>query len=367
MDTVSESVPPLVDAPEPRRSRRRWWIGVPLVLLAVGLVAASWVRIPYYAIAPGSAIDVRPLVSVEDGPSHEPDAGIFLTTVSLRHVTLLGALQGWLDPETEIVERSVVAPPNIDDQQLRQFNLDLMASSKQKALGVAFEALGYEDAVSGSGAEIVQVVPGSPAEGVLVAGDAIVAVDGTPVTVDYEAVRALGARRPGDTVRLTIDPAAGDQRELDVTLGENPEVAGKAFLGVSLQTRDLTLDFPFQVELESERIGGPSAGLAYTLSVIDVLTEGELTGGRRVAVTGTIELDGSVGEVGGVVQKTAAVKDAGIDLFLVPQGELEAARAAAGDDLRVEGVGTIADALRVLAEVTGGNGLALPAEGAGTA
>jgi PDZ domain-containing protein len=342
------------------------WL-TPLVLLLLLVIGASFVRVPYYAIAPGSALDVRPLVAVKSGPSFKPDAGIFLTTVSLRRVTALGALEGWLDPEVDVVGREVVAPPNVNDSQLRQFNLELMADSKQKALGVAFEALGYDDAVAGTGASVVSVRPGTPADGVIAAGDTIVAVDGTPVTVDYEAVRALGAYEPGDTVTLTIAPKTGEQHDVQVTLGENPQIAGKPFLGVQLQTRDLKFNFPYDVELESERIGGPSAGLAYTLSVIDVLTQGELTGGKPVAVTGTIELDGSVGEVGGVTQKTAAVKDAGIHLFLVPRGELAEARAAAGKDLRVEPVDTLDDALRVLADLTGGNGLALPSEGAGTA
>lgn len=366
MDTVNEIVPPPADAPV-RRNRRRWWIAVPLVLLALAVAGASFISIPYYAIAPGNAVDVRPLVDVNGAEAFEPEAGIFLTTVSLRRVTLFGALQGWIDPDVEVVEREVIAPPDIGDRQLRDFNLELMATSKQKALGVAFETLGYEDAVTGTGATVVQVVPDSPADGVLSPGDAIVSVDGTPVTVDYEAVHALGEHRPGDTVTLGIEPEGGERREIEVRLAENPQVTGKPFLGVSLQTKDLELDFPFDVELQSERIGGPSAGLAFTLSIIDVLTAGELTGGERVAVTGTIELDGSVGEVGGVVQKAAAVRDAGIDLFLVPRGELEAARAAADDGLRVEAVDDVDDALRILADLTGGNGLALPGEGPDTA
>lgn len=367
LSTVSETVPPVVDEPAAGRGRWRWWHWLPLALLGLGVAGAAFFTIPYYAIAPGSAIDVRGLVDVKDGPEFEPDAGLHLTTVSLQRVTLLEALQGWLDPNVDVVERDVIAPPDVGDQELRDFNLELMANSKQKALGVAFEALGYEDAVSGHGASVVQVLPGAPADGVLKAGDTIVAVDGEEVSVDYEVVRALGEHEPGDAVTLQVQPEEGDAHEVKVTLGENPEVADRPFLGVTLQTKDLTFDFPYEVDLQSDRIGGPSAGLAFTLEVIDVLTEGELTGGRRVAVTGTIELDGSVGEVGGVVQKTAAVEDAGIDLFLVPSGELADARSAAGDDLRVEAVDTIDDALRVLAELTGGNGLALPAEGGGTA
>jgi PDZ domain-containing protein len=148
-----------------------------------------------------------------------------------------------------------------------------------------------------------------------------------------------------------------------VTFAARPDDEQRAYLGVGLTTKDLRFDFPFEVDVQSERIGGPSAGLAFTLEVIDQLTPGELTGGRNVATTGTIELDGSVGEVGGVAQKTMAVRESGADLFIVPSGELETARRFAGDDLHVVAADTLDEALAALAEV-GGNGLALPNLGA---
>jgi len=143
-------------------------------------------------------------------------------------------------------------------------------------------------------------------------------------------------------------------------------VPGRGYLGVLLSTKDLSFDFPFDVELRSEQIGGPSAGLAFTLEVLDVLTPGELTGGKKVAATGTIELDGSVGEVGGVAQKTIAVRNAGASLFLVPRAEYAEAKRFAGKKLDVQVVDTLQDALRVLSTV-GGNGLALPKLGSGAA
>jgi PDZ domain-containing protein len=240
-----------------------------------------------------------------------------------------------------------------------------MEESKMAAVGVAFEALGV-DAIRGEGAEVVEVVRDTPAAAALTAGDTIIAVDGAPIEVDFEAARALGAHAPSDRVVLDVMDANGDVRSIEVTLGEHPDEPARAFLGVSLSTRNVSFDFPFEVNVQSERIGGPSAGLAFALEVIDYLTEGELTGGMKVATTGTIELDGSVGEVGGVAQKTIAVRRSGATLFLVPSGELAAARRFAGDDLRVEPVDTLDDALAALARV-GGNGLALPkldAEGA---
>lgn len=333
---------------------------VALVLSLVFVYEASTRELPYYAIAPGSAVDTGSLVKTDDAHMHPPQGKVLLTTVSLGKVTLLKALEGWLDPAVDVVkERAITGPEDIDEDELRQINLDLMEASKQQALGVAFEQLGV-DAISGAGAEVVAVLEGMPAAGVLSVGDTIIAVDGAPVAVDYEAVRALGRRVPGDRVRLrVVAEAGGARRDVEVVLTEHPDELARAFLGVSLTTKDLRFDFPFDVEVSSERIGGPSAGLAFTLEIIDVLTPGELTGGTTVAATGTIELDGSVGEVGGVAQKTIAVRRAGADLFLVPTAELEVAQRFAGDDLRVEPVENLDQALSALATV-GGNGLALP-------
>ena len=361
MDEPVEHLAP--DEAAPPRRRTRPWLLVLLGLVALGLVAASVVRIPYYAMAPGSAVDVEPLVAVRDGPSFRPDGRVFLTTVSLRQATVLGALRGWLDPDVDVVEKDTIVPPDTDADQLREMNLRLMDSSKDAARGVAFEQLGY-DAISGSGASVLEVVPGAPADGQLRKDDTIVELDGEPVRIDGDVISLLSRRRPGDRVEVVVE-RDGTRVPVELELGRRPEAEDQPFLGVGLTTRDLELDFPYDVDIESERIGGPSAGLAFTLELLDVLTEGELTGGREVAATGTIELDGTVGDVGGVTQKTAAVEAAGIELFLVPRGELEDARAAAGDGLRVEPVDTLEDALEVLAR-QGGNGLALDRPGSRT-
>jgi Lon-like protease len=347
-----------------RPRRRRWLWAIPAALVVAALVSAALVTIPYYAIAPGSALSVTGLVTVTDGPSHPPQGEVFLTTVSLRRITVLEGVQAWLDSSIEVrPEREILG--EVPPERLREFNLELMADSKQKAMAVAFETLGY-DVRSGSGALVFAVVPGTPAEGVLEQGDVVVAVDGEPVSLSEEAVALIGRHAPGDRVVLDVVPAdGGEARSVEADLMENPDAPGRPLLGVQLQTKDLQLDFPFEVAIDSNRIGGPSAGLAFTLSLLDVLTPGELTGGQRVAVTGTIEFDGRVGAVGGVAQKTVAVRRAGIDVFLVPSREYEDAMRFAGPDLRVEAIDTIDDALRVLAEA-GGGALALPAGETGT-
>ena len=340
----------------------RGWRRVATIAGIVGLVAAALsvaVRVPFYAIAPGEVLPTPNLVEVVDGPSYHPKGAVHLVTVFQAHVTPFDAMRGWLDPDVDVYRQKEIIPPDSSPKQIQRLNLRLMATSKESALGVAFEQLGY-DAIRGDGAEIAQVVKGSPAEVAgLVAGDLITGVGSTRVQVHIDAVRSLGSRKPGDAVALTVVPkATGKARQAEVVLAAQSDDKAKPLLGVVLRTKNLHFDFPYDVKVASERIGGPSAGLAYTLEVLDVLTPGEITGGRDVAATGTIELDGSVGEIGGIVQKTAAVASAGIKLFLVPRGEYAEAKRRAGSTLRVEPVDDLDDALRILADV-GGNGLAL--------
>lgn len=364
--TAGGSVPPDPPVPDERLGLRAVVATLAMLGAAVFLWAAFTFEIPYYAFSPGSAVDTAPLVTVDEDHAHPPDGSILLTTVSLAKVTIYEALRGWLDPATDVVgERVIIGDRDIDEDELREENLRAMDESKQKAIGVAFEALGI-DAITGAGAEIVAVEPGTPADGVVEVGDVVVGVDGESVALDADVISVIGARAPGDTATLQLVGADGTEREETVTFIARPGDEDRAYLGVALTTKDLAFDFPFAVDVQSERIGGPSAGLAFTLEVIDVLTPGELTGGRTVATTGTIELDGTVGEVGGVAQKTIAVRRSGADLFIVPSGELALARRFAGDELQVVAADTLEEALTALAEV-GGNGLALPNLGAGSA
>lgn len=346
-------VTPPVDAPRERRTSRAGWIAAAVIgLLLVGVVAASLVEVPYYAFAPGRPVSTTPLVSVVEGPDHEPAGEIYLTTVRLHRTTVLEAFVGWLDPTVDVVKQETILPPGIPPSRLRATNLEAMASSKQAALGVAYEALGF-DAIKGTGATVMTVVAGSPVDGLLAEGDTVVAVGDREVDLSFEVSEALEDLAPGDEVVLAVEGGDGARREVEVVLGANPDVAGRPFLGVLLQTRGFGLEFPFDVSIDSEDIGGPSAGLAFTLEVLDRLTPGDLTGGMAVAATGEIGLDGRIGAIGGAAQKGVAVEDAGIALFLVPRSNLEQATRETSGDLRVEPVDTLEDALRILEEAGG--------------
>ena len=362
--------PPSPDVWPPKR-RRAWAALIVPIGLVVGLLIGSFtVTLPYYSLAPGTARQVDDLIEAPEGNEHPTKGQVLFTTVSLRHATAFDALVGWLDPDIDVVDEDDIVPPDTSTDEYRKLNLQLMDDSKQTAVVVALRRLGHEVPETGDGALVAGVKPGLPAHGRLQPGETIVGVDGRPTTLSSQAVAAIRARKPGDVVRLDVKPAPeaggdGTPRVEEITLAANPDGSGGPLLGVELRTANQRFDMPFDVDIRSGRVGGPSAGLAFTLGVLDLLTEGELTGGRKVAATGTIEIDGRVGDVGGVAQKTAAVRDAGADLFLVPEGEYDIARARAGSDLKVVKVRDLQDALDALADFGGDLAALGPAPGQG--
>ena len=392
----------------PRLHRLRWALVVTAAVLFVAFVASMFVPLPYYLIEPGSARATESLVSVEGGgPEYPPEEGtIYFTTVSTRPARALTAFLGWLDPDTDVVDEEVILGDHSAEEN-REVNLQMMDNSVDVAAEVAFEHLGF-DVESGTGAVILGVAPDLPVSDVARPGDVIVGVDGHRTDTSDDVVERIQAHDPGDEVTLRIqhDPSSiepvdegdeGDEGGSDsgegddqgdgesedrgddtraaapdstdhsdlpvrtetVELGARPDDPDRPLLGVNLGTRDQVLDLPYPVTIDTGQVGGPSAGLAFTLAVLDVLTPGEITGGAQVAVTGTIDGLGNVGPIGGIGQKAAAVREAGADVFIVPASEADQARARAGD-VQVIGVETLDDALSALDEL-GGNALDLQA------
>jgi PDZ domain-containing protein len=358
------SVPPEDDTGRRRRNPRRIALGVVAFLLTAFLVGATFVPLPYYLFKPGSVRDTEPLITVENTQVYPSDGSIAFTTVSLRQASLLGLVQGWLDDDIDVYSRDRVLQGRDVDEN-RQVNLRMMDNSKQVATQVALERLGYEvDVTVGQVVETVQ--PGMPAEGKLEPNDTIVAVDGERFDDGEDMSRLLAAHAPGDTVTLTVLPLAGEERDVEIALAPSPDDPDRGIMGVTVFTVVLAYDFPVDVEIDTGDVGGPSAGLAFTLAIIDDLTPGDLTGGHNIATTGTIAGDGTVGPVGGTGQKAAAVREKDVELFLVPRDDYEDAVAHAGDDLEVVAVDNLDDALDALADL-GGNADDLPEVGAASA
>jgi PDZ domain-containing protein len=348
--------PPAIPADEPAarpRGRRRIWPIALTVLVVAFIIGAATVPLPYYAYRPGSVRDTEPLITVNDEEIYPSSGTISYTTVSLRQSTLFGMLAGWLDDDIDVFPRDrVLGDRNAEEN--RTLNLQMMDTSKQVATEVALERLGRPVDVSITGETVIDVLTGLPADGVLEAGDTITAVDGEPLDEPNDLTCLLEGDEPGDEVTLTVEsPSGSGERDVEVALGADPDDADRAIIGVSVTARDIDFDFPVDITIDTGDVGGPSAGLAFTLAIIDDLTPGDLTGGAQVAVTGTISSDATVGPVGGTGQKAAAVRSQGYDAFLVPSADYDAARDHAGH-VQVIPVDTLDEALAALADL-GGN------------
>ncbi len=324
--------------------------GTRLIILAVlGLVlvlAAFYVPIPvFYAYLPGPVRDVEQLVDVGSTESYSSEGSLLLTTVSVDpQVTLAEVIKSSFDESTAIVMKEEVTGGQSLDELIEAQKVE-MRRSKQAAQEVALAALGLARP-TGDGARVIETADNAPADGLLIEGDIIVSVEGQPVATTCEVGRVIGSYEPGRelTIGLKRD---GEKRTLDVGTIQDPNDPDSAIIGVFMDDVNRSFDPGFDVTFDTGKIGGPSGGLMMTLALYDQLTPEDLTGGRKVAGTGTIGCDGGVGPIGGVEQKVAGAEEEGAEIFLAPAGNAAAAERVA-DEIEVVAVATFDDALDYL-------------------
>ncbi|MGH3032151.1 MAG: YlbL family protein [Gaiellaceae bacterium] len=318
------------------------------VLLALAIVAAGvlWlVPSDHYIVLPDRARPVDPLVSVPGEDEEQESAGIYMVDVRVGRANLFERLFPGVYDGAELVPESVLNPVGVSDRQRRTSSLNQMSRSQQIAVTVALRELGRQVSVEAAGAEVVLVTPGAPADGELMVGDVVVEARGEPIATTIDLRQAMRPVRPGSTVELTVT-REGEEVELSVGTQASQQGPRRAVMGV--QVRDAQdFDFPLDVEIDAGSVGGPSAGLAFALEIVDELGP-DLEGGRRVVATGEITLAGAVLAVGGIRQKTIGAREAGASVFLVPDANAAEAREQAGD-LEIVPVTDFDEALTMLA------------------
>jgi PDZ domain-containing protein len=264
-----------------------------------------------------------------------------MTSVRYTRLTGFDMLLAWLDPDRAVVARSVLYPDGENAQVQHERSISQMDSSKLDASAVVLRTLEDYPKDHGDGVLVESVVSGCAADGELFPGDRILSIDGEPVDGYRDASRAIEAAPSGST--LTFDLSVdGDPETVDLVrepCGDSED----PLVGVRMIN-----SFPFDVSISSGEIGGPSAGLMWALGLYDLLTAGDLTDGRTIAGTGQIALDGTVIPIAGIEGKLSAAADAGASVFLVPQGNMNAARASGGHGLELVPVATFDDALAYL-------------------
>jgi Lon-like protease len=327
----------------------------PVRLVAAGLVLLVVAAVLYiapsdrYIFLPDRARAVAPLVKVQGERPDRDGGGIYYVAVDVRKASWLERLLPSLRDGSTLVPVSAVRQPGESDVAHRRAELRSMERSQEVAAAVALRALGYHVRVRPSGTIVAGVAPDGPSSGKLQPEDVIVGVDGAPARSPAALRRLLRKHRPGETVRLSV--RRGNRvRQIEVKTVPDPSNRKRPIVGILIEEA-AEIDLPLSVRIDLGQVGGPSAGLAFALDVLEELGH-DVDHGLKVVATGELRLDGSVGPVGGIKQKTIGARRAGAKIFVVPAGENATEAKRYADGLRVLPVHSFRQALRSLATVS---------------
>jgi PDZ domain-containing protein len=344
-------------------SRRSSTFAVAGAVLVALVAVAALLPVPYVVYSPGPLEDTlgewegEPVIEVEGAETFPTEGILDLTTVGVtpadRKLDLISALRAWIDPDRAVLPREFVYPEGVTAEESREANAQMLERSQESARVAALRELGYEVP------EVVvvdSVLDDAPADGVLVPGDVVISVDGTPIATPQDVVEAITAHEPGETVEFVVE-RDGTQRTERVGT-EAAEDDGRTIVGFS---PSVGYDFPVQIDVNiDERIGGPSAGMIFALAIYDTLTPGALLDGLHVAGTGEISSTGEVGPIGGIPQKIAASSEEGASLFLAPADNCDEVVGTDSGDMQVVRIETLDDAIAAVEAAAAGQADSLP-------
>jgi PDZ domain-containing protein len=322
-----------------------------LVGVLAGLVLAAAIvlyLVPSndYLLLPDTAHPVAPLVSVQGGHDPKGPGAVYFVDVFERRASMFEALFPWIHKGATLVPARLIVPPGVSDKAVRQADLRAMTISQKVAAAVALRRLGYDVVAKPSGVIVAALDERSHAVGKLRPSDLIVSVDGMPTPTIAKLRAVLAKVKPGATVRLGITRGA-EQLAIAVKTMADARNPKRAIVGFAPE-QAAEIKLPVKVQIDAGNVGGPSAGLAFALEVMEELGR-DVDHGYRVAATGALELNGAVTPIGGVKQKTFGVREAKADVFLVPAGDNAREARRYADGLRIIAVKSFPQALRALA------------------
>ncbi|MGZ4411823.1 MAG: YlbL family protein [Gaiellaceae bacterium] len=336
----------------PGRSRRTALGALAVILAAAAILGGGFFLASpsnTYILAPDRAHPLASVVTVK-GAHADSRGGIYFVDVLERRLTWAERLFPPLRGEGTLLPKSAVVPANLSDSQAAELSLQEMRRSQQVASAVALKALGYPVHLRPLGVRVLQLVAATPAARALQAGDVILAVDGRRVPTPLALKSALRRVRPGSTISLRIE-RSGTRRTLRLKTIANPEKPSQALIGIVPGAAVGIPRLPVKVKIDAEGVGGPSAGLAFALEIVEKLGR-DIDRGQKIAATGELAPDGSVLPIGGAKEKAIGASQSGIQIFLVPAGEnAQEARPYAGT-MKIVPVSSFQQALRALATIT---------------
>ncbi|MBO9130280.1 SepM family pheromone-processing serine protease [Bacillus sp. 165] len=320
------------------------------VILAVGV---TYIQLPFYITKPGLAEELKPYVKVENGYKEEGD--FMLVTVSMSKANIVNYLTAKWNKYHEIYKEEEILQKGQSDEDYQFQQLYMMKGSQDAAKLNAYTRAHKSVTINNKGVLVLDVVKGMPAYGKLKLGDHLQAVDGTALKTAQEFIDYMNMKKQGDAVTIEF---TRDKTKKSETFQLQPikGAEGRVGIGVAIVT-DQELEVEPKVAIDSHRIGGPSAGMMFTLEIYNQLTKEDLTKGHKIAGTGTIDEKGQVGPIGGISQKIVAASNAGAEIFFAPneQGDSksnykEAVKTAKdiGTKMKIIPVDTLDDALAYL-------------------
>jgi len=336
-----------------RLSKRRI-IGLLAVVLIVYFLGVY--QLPYYIQKPGGADALDPIVEVDGGFPSEGD--MHLVTVSGMQATPILYAAAFVLPHQEILPLDQVFPEGMSQEDYMAAQMQVMESSQEAATVVAYETAEKDIDVHFNGVYVVAAVEGLPADGKLESGDRIIGIDDAEIHESQDLIDYIDGKEAGDTVTVIFE-RNDEEHTAEMELEPLDEEGTRVGVGINLVTdREVTVN-P-EVHFSSGNIGGPSAGLMFSLEIYDQLTDGDLTGGKQIGGTGEIDYEGNVHRIGGIDKKVVASDREDVDIFFAPnEGGREgsnyqvAAETAEsiGTDMKVVPVDTFEDAVEYLESV----------------
>lgn len=293
--------------------RKKISIGASILIIAA-MLAGVFYSLPYYVSKPGMAKELEPIIEVEDG--YDARGSFMLTTVRMGRANIYSYLEAKLFDYVELYPLDAILHEAETQEEYNARQLHLMAGSKLNAIEVAYRKAGIPVNYEYKGVYVVQVLPGMPADGKLQPGDRVIEVDGQQITSSEFFIQYVGEKKAEETLTLTIERKEGT-KTVNIKVQPFKDEPSKVGIGISL-TDDKDIIVDPEVKVKTDEIGGPSAGLMFSLEIYNQLTKQDFTKGYNIAGTGTIDAEGEVGPIGGIEQKIVAADKAGAVIFLAP-------------------------------------------------
>lgn len=284
------------------------------LIVAIFIVTSAFFYLPYYITKPGMAKELEPIINVSGGDKEE--GSFMLTTVRMGRANIYSYLLAKWNKYQEIYPEASIRSEDETDEEYNVRQLHLMDNSKNHAIKVAYEKAGKDVSYQYLGVYVLDVHEDMPASSVLQAGDQIIQVDNLHFKSSQQFINYIASKKKGDQVRI-VYKREGTEKKAIIALQAFKEHPNQVGLGITLDDYTRVITSP-KVTIDSEQIGGPSAGLMFSLEIYNQLTDGDLTKGYQIAGTGTIDEDGNVGPIGGIEQKIVAADQSGADIFFAP-------------------------------------------------